>query len=125
MEEGVDGLSARQDAPPAHRAARRRASPRWSRLTLAPPPHEATHWTARAMAEGAGPRRLDGAAHLEGARPRAASLAAFKLSTDPAFAEKLRDVVGLYVDPPAHAVVLSVDEKARSRRSTAPSPACR
>ena len=35
---------------------------------------------------------------------------AFKLSNDPAFAEKLRDVVGLYVAPPAHAVVLSVDE---------------
>ena len=35
----------------------------------------------------------------------------FKLSTDTAFAAKLRDVVGLYVDPPAHAVVLSVDEK--------------
>ena len=35
----------------------------------------------------------------------------FKLSTDPKFAEKLKDVVGLYVDPPAHAVVLSVDEK--------------
>ena len=37
----------------------------------------------------------------------------FKLSTDPAFAAKLRDVVGLYVDPPAHAVVLSVDEKSQ------------
>ena len=35
----------------------------------------------------------------------------FKLSTDPNFADKLRDIVGLYVDPPAHAVVLSVDEK--------------
>jgi hypothetical protein len=34
----------------------------------------------------------------------------FKLSTDPKFAEKLKDVVGLYVDPPAHAVVLSVDD---------------
>jgi hypothetical protein len=34
----------------------------------------------------------------------------FKLSTDPQFVGKLRDVVGLYVDPPAHAVVLSVDE---------------
>jgi transposase len=38
---------------------------------------------------------------------------AFKLSKDPKFAEKLRDVVGLYVDPPAHAVVLSVDEKSQ------------
>ncbi|GJD43844.1 hypothetical protein AFCDBAGC_1703 [Methylobacterium cerastii] len=37
----------------------------------------------------------------------------FGLSTDPAFAAKLRDVVGLYVDPPAHAVVLSVDEKSQ------------
>jgi hypothetical protein len=35
----------------------------------------------------------------------------FKLSNDPRFVDKLRDVVGLYVDPPAHAVVLSVDEK--------------
>ena len=35
----------------------------------------------------------------------------FKLSNDPKFAEKLKDVVGLYIDPPAHAVVLSVDEK--------------
>jgi hypothetical protein len=37
----------------------------------------------------------------------------FKLSADPQFVAKLRDVVGLYVDPPAHAVVLSVDEKSQ------------
>ena len=37
----------------------------------------------------------------------------FKLSNDPQFAAKLRDVVGLYVDPPAHTVVLSVDEKSQ------------
>ena len=37
----------------------------------------------------------------------------FKLSNDPAFVDKLRDIVGLYVDPPAHAVVLSVDEKSQ------------
>jgi hypothetical protein len=37
----------------------------------------------------------------------------FKLSNDPQFAAKLRDIVGLYVDPPAHAVVLSVDEKSQ------------
>jgi hypothetical protein len=37
----------------------------------------------------------------------------FKLSTDPKFADKLKDVAGLYVDPPAHAVVLSVDEKSQ------------
>ena len=37
----------------------------------------------------------------------------FKLSNDPAFATKLRDNVGLHIDPPAHAVVLSVDEKSQ------------
>ena len=38
---------------------------------------------------------------------------AFKLSNDPKFADKLKEVVGLYVDPPAHAVVLSIDEKSQ------------
>ena len=37
----------------------------------------------------------------------------FKLSSDPLFVDKVRDIVGLYVDPPAHAVVLSVDEKSQ------------
>jgi hypothetical protein len=37
----------------------------------------------------------------------------FKISDDPDFAPRLRDIVGLYVDPPAHAVVLSVDEKSQ------------
>jgi hypothetical protein len=37
----------------------------------------------------------------------------FKLSNDPRFVDKSRDVVGLYVDPPAHAIVLSVDEKSQ------------
>jgi hypothetical protein len=46
----------------------------------------------------------------------------FKLSNDPKFAEKLRDIVGLYVDSPAHAIVLSVDEKSQTRRSIATQP---
>jgi hypothetical protein len=52
-------------------------------------------------------------------------LRTFKRSRDPSFADKLTDVVGLYIDPPAHAVVPSIDKKARSKRSTAPSPGCR
>jgi hypothetical protein len=40
------------------------------------------------------------------------------LSNDPKFAEKLKDVVGCYVDPPAHAIVLSVDEKRSKSRRT-------
>ena len=82
-------------------------------LTLAEPPGETTHWTGRAMAAATGVslrsvQRIWAAHGLEPHRVRS-----FKLSTDPAFAAKLRDVVGLYIDPPAHAVVLSVDEKSQ------------
>jgi hypothetical protein len=50
----------------------------------------------------------------------------FKRSRDPGFAAKLSDIVGLYLDPPAHAVVLSPGEsRGRSKRSTAPNPDCR
>ena len=83
------------------------------RLTLGPPPHEATHWTGRAMAKTvclvvSTVQEIWKAHDLAPHRWRR-----FKLSDDPAFAEKLRDVVSLYVDPPAHAVVLSVDEKSQ------------
>ena len=46
------------------------------------------------------------------------------LSNDPKFAAKVQDVVGLYVDPPEHALVLSVDEKSQIQASTAPSRDC-
>jgi transposase len=82
-------------------------------LTMEPPSCEATHWTGAAMAQAAGVsvssvQRIWRAHGLQPHRVRQ-----FKLSNDPAFVDKLRDVVGLYVDPPAHAVVLSVDEKSQ------------
>ena len=94
-------------------------------LTMEAPPGEATHWTGAAMAEAAGVsvssvQRIWRAHGLQPHRVRQ-----FKLSKDPEFVDKLRDVVGLYVDPPAHAVVFSSTKRARSRPSTAPSPACR
>jgi hypothetical protein len=46
-------------------------------------------------------------------------------SNDPKFIDKLRDVVGLYVDPPAHAIVLSVDEKSQIQALDRTQPACR
>jgi transposase len=81
--------------------------------TLEPPPGEATHWTVRAMAKEAGisPSSVQRIWAAHGLQPHRART--FKLSNDPAFAAKLRDVVGLYIDPPAHAVVLSVDEKSQ------------
>jgi transposase len=82
-------------------------------LTLTDPPGETTHWTAAMMAEEMGisvssVQRIWRAHGLQPHRVRQ-----FKLSTDPKFIDKLRDVVGLYVDPPAHAIVLSVDEKSQ------------
>jgi DNA-binding MurR/RpiR family transcriptional regulator len=82
-------------------------------LTQGAPPAETTHWTAAMMAAAAGVsassvQRIWRAYGLASHRVRQ-----FKLSADPQFVAKLRDVVGLYVDPPAHAVVLSVDEKSQ------------
>ena len=53
---------------------------------------------------------------------KAHRLKTFRLSKDPRFAEKVIDVVGVYLNPPDNALVLSVDEKTRSRPSTAPHP---
>src|SRR3712207_8743288 len=84
-----------------------------SELTLKEPPGEATHWTGRMMAKAAGislrsVQRIWAAHRLAPHRVHT-----FKLSKDPAFVAKLRDVVGLYLHPPAHAIVLSVDEKSQ------------
>jgi transposase len=81
--------------------------------TCSEPPGEATHWTGRAMAAAIGigfssVRRIWQAHRLQPHRIRT-----FKRSNDPAFAAKLRDIVGLYMDPPAHAIVLSMDEKSQ------------
>ena len=97
-------------------------------LICAEPPGETTHWTGRAMA------KLIGACRCErsSAFGRRISLQphrwrTFKRSKDPAFAEKLEDIVGLYMHPPAHAVgsCRRSTRKARFRHSTALSPACR
>lgn len=81
--------------------------------TLADPPHEATHWTARAMAKAVGlaVSTVQEIWKAHGLAPH--RWRTFKLSNDPAFDLKLADVVGLYVNPPEHAVVLSIDEKSQ------------
>jgi transposase len=79
--------------------------------TLEETPTDATHWSTREMARQAGMsqtsvRRIWRAFGL---KPHLTET--FKLSSDPQFIEKVRDIVGLYLDPPEHAVVLCVDEK--------------
>ncbi len=80
-----------------------------------PPPDQGTHWSTRVMAAQAGVHQTTVARiwRAHGIRPH--RVETFKVSTDPEFVAKLRDVVGLYVDPPKRAVVFSVDEKSQSQ----------
>jgi DDE superfamily endonuclease/Homeodomain-like domain len=112
-EAGVEGLLRDATRQPGKAPLGDRTVCRVVTLTCAEPPGEATHWTGRAMAKTAGislrsVQRIWQAHQLQPHRIRT-----FKRSTDPEFAAKLEDIVGLYVDPPKHAVVLSVDEKSQ------------
>ncbi len=113
MEEGVDGLLRDKTRPPRIPPLAPDVAERVVALTLTDPPVEATHWTASMMSAAVSisetaVRRIWRSHGLQPHRYRQ-----FKISSDPNFVSKLRDVVGLYVDPPAHAIVLSVDEKSQ------------
>ena len=103
MAQGIDGLLRDKTRPPGKAPVAGDRAAAIVALTLEPPPHEATHWTARAMARLTGVsvssvQRIWQAHKLQPHRLRT-----FKRSRDPDFAAKLEDVVGLYMAPPAHA----------------------
>jgi transposase len=81
--------------------------------TLETKPKAATHWSTRGMAQAAGLSQSSVGRiwRAFGLKPHQAR--AFKLSTDPYFVEKVRDIVGLYMSPPERALVLCVDEKSQ------------
>ena len=112
MSEGVDGLlydkTRPARIPPLPKAVIEAVV---TRTLDQAPPDQATHWTAPAMAQASGlsVSSVQRIWRAHGLRPH--QVRRFKLSTDPKFAEKVEDIVGLYVDPSAHAVVLSIDEK--------------
>jgi len=113
MAEGVDGLLHDATRPGRKKPLPAATVERVVEMTLAGPPGETTHWTGREMAEAAGislrsVQRIWAAHGLQPHRVRT-----FKLSSDPKFAAKVQDIVGLYVNPPEHALVLSVDEKSQ------------
>jgi transposase len=113
MQEGVDGLLYDKTRPPGTPPIAPHRVEEIIALTLKPPPHEATHWTVRAMAKvsGIAASTVHTIWKTHGLAPH--RFRQFKLSNDPRFVEKLHDIVGLYVSPPAHAVVLSIDEKSQ------------
>src|SRR3982074_2139877 len=113
MAEGVEGLTRDKTRKPGKPPLAVATVQRVVDLALSPPPGEATHWTGRMLARAVGVSLRSVQRILEAHQLAPHRIRTFKLSNDPEFAAKLRDIVGLYVDPPAHAVVLSVDEKSQ------------
>jgi transposase len=105
----------RQDAPRSGRkpTRRNRVARRIVERTTRTVPQHATHWSVRTLAKelGVSPSMVQRVWTANGLKPHLTRT--FRLSNDPQFVEKLQDVVGLYLDPPEHALVLSVDEKSQ------------
>jgi transposase len=107
------GLAGLADAPrPGHPPTYTREDrDRLVALTMGPPPEGTSHWSVRMMATrtGMSPSTVHRIWRELGYKPHRTET--FEFSTDPALEAKVRDVVGLYLDPPTGAIVLSVDEK--------------
>ena len=88
-------------------------APEIVRLTTQTKPHNATHWSTRTLAAvaGVGATSVRRIWRAHGLKPHL--IETFKVSRDPKFVEKLEDVVGLYLSPPEHALVLCCDEKSQ------------
>ena len=112
-EQGVDGLLRDKTRKPGKKPLSAATVAKILALPCGKPPRQATHWTGRMVAEATGVslravQRIWEANRLQPHRVRT-----FKTSNDPAFAAKVEDVVGLYMNPPVHAVVVSIDEKSQ------------
>ena len=81
--------------------------------TLESQPPDATHWSTRSMARHSGISTSSVGRIWRGFGLQPHRLETFKLSSDPLFVDKVRDIVGLYLSPPDHALILCVDEKSQ------------
>src|SRR5213593_2551836 len=110
---GVVGLQKDAPRPGRKPTISTRLTKRVVTMTTRQQPTNATHWSTRTMAAAVGiseasVRRIWRAHGLKPHR-----VETFKISNDPQFAEKLEEIVGLYLDPPEHALVLCADEKSQ------------
>ncbi len=109
--EGIAGLWRDKTRPPGRAPIAKAKVAEVIQTAMAPPPEHASHWTLKALAHETGVAMSSVRTILRRHRLYPHRVSTFKVSQDPAFAKKIRDVVGLYVNPPDHAVVLSIDEK--------------
>jgi transposase len=113
LQAGLAGLE--KDAPRSGRkpTLRNRLARQIVKRTTQDLPENATHWSVRTLADemGVSPSMVHRVWKANRLKPHLTRT--FKLSNDPRFVEKVQDVVGLYLDPPDHALVLSVDEKSQ------------
>jgi len=111
--EGISGLLKDRSRPGRKRRIEDAKVREVVERTLQEKPSHATHWSTRSLAAvvGLSPASIQRIWKAHGLKPH--RVRTFKLSRDPHFVEKLQDVVGLYLNPPEHALVLSVDEKSQ------------
>jgi transposase len=110
---GLEGIE--KDAPRGGRKPTKRncTAQQIIKRTLETKPDNATHWTTRTLARtlGVSQSMVTRIWRANGIKPHLVS--SFKVSNDPSFIEKVTDIVGLYLDPPEHALVLCADEKSQ------------
>jgi len=113
LEAGVDGLLRDKSRPPGTKPLSSAITMQVLTKTMREAPPGATHWSVRSMARAVGISHtsVQNIWREHGLKPHLVDT--FKVSNDPALAEKVEDVVGLYLDPPDKALVLSVDEKSQ------------
>ena len=111
--EGVAGLSHDRPRGRSFKPIARDKEAEVVEKTLHSTPADATHWSCRSMGQACGLSKasVQRIWNAHGLKPHLVKT--FKLSNDPLLVEKLQDVVGLYMNPPEHALVLSLDEKSQ------------
>ena len=109
--EGVDGLHDRPKTGRVDHAVSDETVERIVQLALSPPPAGYSRWTTRSLGKEVGLTSgcVSDILRSKGLKPHLTRT--YKVSRDPKFEQKVTDVVGLYLNPPEHAIVLSVDEK--------------
>ncbi|MEO6835235.1 MAG: IS630 family transposase [Candidatus Tumulicola sp.] len=110
-EHGLESVLADAPRPGRPRVISAKTAEQIAKTVMTAPPKTATHWSSRELAQkyGVGRSTVQRILHAHNLQPH--RVEGFKFSKDPHFAEKLRDIVGLYMNPPTNAIVLSVDEK--------------